>query len=133
MVNLAPARLAVEKLMTDRGKLRRNPGGPDDDVLNPNPGSLELSPGGLPVPYYDGPMTIKISAAAANGETGSAASFPIGIVPLEGDFLEVAEALDGSLVGRWFRVDEVKGGTFAVSRRVVLAEVAPQWADEPGS
>lgn len=127
MVDLAPAQRAVEKLMTDTGKLRRNPGGIDDDVLDPNPGNLTLSPGAVPEPYYDGKCTVRVSQAAANGETDSSASFPLGVEPLEGDFLEVTASRDPALPGRWFRIDRVKGGTFAVSRKVGITEVAPQW------
>lgn len=124
MVNLAPAQRAVEALMTDTVRLRRNPGGNDDDVLNPNPGNLTLDAGAVE-PYYDGPATIRVSQAAENGVAGSMASVPLAVIPDEDDVIEVVTSRDPTLPGRWFRVDQVRGGTFAISRRLVISEVAP--------
>lgn len=125
MVNLAPAQAAVERLMTDRVRLHRNPFGVHDDTMSPDPNDLELDPGAFGV-FYDGKATVKVSEAAENG---AASSLPLAVVALEDDLVEVVESRDAAIVGRWFRVDEVRGGTFSVSRRVVLAEVAaPPWS-----
>ena len=124
MVNLAPAQAAVERLMTDRCKLYRNPGGVDDDVLNPNPGELTLDPDAEIVPYYDGICSAR-AAAGGSGEDASSVTVPLAVVPYEDDAIEVVESRDAAMVGRWFRVDRVMGGTFAVSRRLQVAEIAP--------
>lgn len=125
MVNLAPAQAAVERLMTDRVRLWRNPLGVHDDTMAPDPNDLTLDPGAFGV-AYDGAATIKVSEAAENGAGGS---LPLAVHALEDDLIEVVECRDTTVVGRWFRVDQVRGGTYSVSRRVVLAEVAkPSWA-----
>jgi hypothetical protein len=124
MVNLAPAQAAVERLMGDRCRIRRNPGGSDDDVLNPNPGELTLDPGVEIEPYYDGICSAR-AAAGGTGEDASSITVPLSVVPLEDDAIEVYESRDAAMVGRWFRVDRVMGGTFAVSRRLQVAEIAP--------
>lgn len=125
MVNLAPAQAAVERLMTDRVRLYRNPNGVADDTLSPDPNDLTLDPGAMGV-VYDGRATVKITEAAENG---AASSLPLAVVALEDDLVEIVEARDVAIVGRWFRVDQVQGGTFAVTRRLILAEVAePTWA-----
>lgn len=130
MVNLAPAQRAVEALMTDAGELYRNPGGEDDDVLDPNPTGFTLDPSTM-VQVYAGKLTFKLSAAAANGETSSMASLPLEVEADVDDFLRLTETRDPAMDGRWFRVSEVRGGTFAVTRRLVLAEIAaPAWVDD---
>jgi len=122
-INLGPAQLAVRRLMTDRVRLYHNPGDIEDDTLAPDPGNLDLDPGPQ-VAYYDGDATIKISEAA---EQGAASSLPLDVVPDEGDYLEVVASRDAGATGRWFRIDQVRGGTFSVSRRLVLVEVAAPW------
>jgi len=123
MVNLGPAQASVERLMTDRVRLYHNPGGVEDDTMAPDPGNLDLDTGPKH-PYYDGPATVKISEAA---EDGAAASVPMRIVPDEGDIFETVDTRDPGAQDRWFRVDQVRGGTFAVSRRLVIVETAKPW------
>lgn len=126
MVNLAPAQAAVERLMTDTCRLYRNPGGVEDDTLAPTSEGAILDPGTVE-PYYEGKCLFRVSTAAANGVQGSGASIPLEQEPARDDFFEVVASRDPESVGRWFRVADVQGGTFAVSRKLVLAEVAPPW------
>ena len=124
-LNLAPAQRAIERLMTDRVRLWRNPLGHEDDTMAPDAGNLDLDTGPLEA-VYDGKAIIKVSEVA---EDGAAGSLPFAVIPDENDLIEVVESRDASVVGRWFRVDQVRGGTFSVSRRMVLVETgAPSWA-----
>lgn len=123
MVNLAPAQAAVLRLMTDRCRLRRNPGGETDDVLDPNPQELTLDPGEIE-PYYDG-VCIARASEGGTGEDASSCTVPLSVEASAGDITEIYESRDSAMVGRWFRVEQVFGGTFAVSRRLKIAEVAP--------
>lgn len=126
MVNLSPAQAAVAKLMTDVCALRRNPGGVDDDVLNPNPGSLDLGTA-APAPYYTGPCMFRVSPVDVDNGIDSSVSVPLEVDARDDDFVEILEARDTTMVGHWFRVDQVRGGTFAVSRKLVTKEVANPW------
>src|SRR5215207_4359377 len=108
-INLKPAQAAVERLMTDRVRLWRNPWGVEDDTMSPDPQDLELNPGPLGL-IYDGPATIKVSEVA---EDGAAGSLPLAVLAAEDDQLEIVESRDPAVVGRWFRVDQVRGGTFS--------------------
>lgn len=124
MVDLAPAQRAVERiLLTDRCRLRRNPGGEEDDTLSAEPGELTLTPQTI-TPYYDGVCALRVESGGDGADTATV-TVPLAIVPDEGDVAEIYEARDPGLVGRWFRIDQVGGGTFAVSRRCQVGEVPP--------
>lgn len=128
---LAYAQTVVEDLMTDACVITVDPGGVDDDVLDPV--TLELTPAGQVV-LYSGPCGV--SARNPSGQTTQQQRDEGGHDEWAGRYtlktprtaldippgadVEITASRDPWLVGKMFRTIAPTGGTFKLSRRTEI-------------
>jgi len=122
--DLTNARRTVAGLMPDTCTVTRNPGGVDDDTLDPD--TMQLDPGET-APWYDGPCILTITGGdELSGPARVALPFDFTGDPdlqlRRGDVVHCTTSLDASLVGRDWAVDQPTGGSFAVTRQATLTE-----------
>lgn len=130
--NLAPAKAAVERLMDDTCTITRDPQGEDDSQFDGNTGQL-FADQGDPEPVWTGRCKVSsaglISGTHGEQEGGATVNARIyeGAIPIDAPEILIGDVLtlessrrDLLLVGKQFRVTDVRYGSFSVSRKFVL-------------
>lgn len=131
--NVAAARTVAESAMVDTCQVFRDPEGTGDDTLDEDTGILTPAPTDDD-PIYDGPCMLTTAVReSTDGEGGAlvyrrlkSARLPVSAPQLlYGDVLVVTVAAnDPQLVGRRARVLDSEVNTFAVTRKLLLEDLA---------
>lgn len=121
----------MEKRMVDQCRITSDPEGAGDDVLDQATGEL-VPPASDTSTVYEGPCVVYLRPRAERTDEQGGATMTvqdyIGAIPLAetapriGDTFTVTDTRDPRFVNRSFRIVEVLGGTYAVTRDLRLQE-----------